>query len=48
MARRTKRLSTEEDKRSICLQATAPGVSVVRVAQRYAMNASLAQSARIC
>ncbi len=41
MARRTKRLWTDEEKRSICLQTTAPGVSVARVAQRYAMNANL-------
>lgn len=41
MARRTKRLWTDEEKRSICLQTTAPGVSVSRVAQRYAMNANL-------
>ena len=36
-----KRLWTDEEKRSICLQTTAPGVSVARVAQRYAMNANL-------
>lgn len=41
MARRTKRLWTEEEKRSICLQATAPDVSVAQVARRYAMNANL-------
>ena len=41
MARRTKRLWTDEEKRSICLQTTAPGVSVARVARRYAMNANL-------
>jgi transposase len=41
MARRTKRLWTDEEKRSICLQTRAPGVSVARVAQRYAMNANL-------
>jgi SAM-dependent methyltransferase len=41
MARRTKRLWTDEEKRSICFQTTAPGVSVARVAQRYAMNANL-------
>ena len=41
MARRTKRLWTDEEKRSICLQTTAAGVSVARVAQRYAMNANL-------
>jgi transposase len=41
MARRTKRLWTDEEKRSICSQTTAPGVSVARVAQRYAMNANV-------
>lgn len=41
MARRTKRPWTDEEKRSILLQTTAPGVSVARVAQRYAMNANL-------
>ena len=41
MARRTKRLWTDDEKRSICLQTTAAGVSVARVAQRYAMNANL-------
>jgi transposase len=41
MARRTKRLWTDEEKRSICLQTTAAGVWVARVAQRYAMNANL-------
>ena len=41
MARRTKRLWTDEEKRSICLQTTAPGVSVAQVARRYAMNANL-------
>lgn len=41
MARRTKRLWRNEEKRSICLQTTALGVSVARVAQRYAMNANL-------
>ena len=41
MARRTKRLWTDEEKRSICLQTAAQGVSVARVAQRYAMNANL-------
>ncbi len=39
---RTKRLWTDEKKRSICLQTTAPDVSVARVAQRrYEMNANL-------
>ena len=41
MARRTKRLWTVEEKRSICLQTTAPGVSVAQVARRYALNANL-------
>ena len=41
MARRTKRLWTVEEKRSICLQTTALGVSVAQVARRYALNANL-------
>lgn len=41
MARRTKRLWTVEEKRSICLQTTAPGVSVAQVARRHALNANL-------
>lgn len=41
MARRTRRLWTDEEKRSICLQTTAPGVSVAQVARRYAVNANL-------
>ena len=41
MARRTKRLWTDEEKRSICLQTTAPGVSVAQVALRYTVNANL-------
>jgi transposase len=41
VARRTKRLWTDEEKRSICFQTTAPGVSVAQVAQRYAVNANL-------
>jgi len=41
MARRTKRLWTVEEKRSICLQTTAAGVSVAQVARRYALNANL-------
>ena len=35
------RLWTDEEKRSICLQTRAPGVSVAQVARRYAMNANL-------
>jgi len=44
MARRHKRLWTDEEKRSICLQTIVPGVSVAQVAQvaqRYALNANL-------
>jgi transposase len=41
MARRTRRLWTDEEKRSICLQTTAPGVSVAQVARRYSVNANL-------
>ena len=41
VVRRTKRLWTDEDKRSICLQSTAPGVSVAQVARRYALNANM-------
>ena len=41
VARRTKRLWTDEEKRSICFQTVAPGVSVAQVALRYAVNANL-------
>ena len=41
MARRTRRLWTEDEKRSICLQAAAAGVSVAQVGLRYAVNANL-------
>jgi len=41
VARRTKRLWTDEEKQSICFQTTAPGVSVAQVARRYAVNANL-------
>jgi transposase len=41
MAGRTKRLWTDEEKRSICFQTTAAGVSVVQFARRYAMNANM-------
>ena len=41
MARRTRRLWTAEEKRSICLQTTAPGVSVAQVALRYTVTANL-------
>ena len=36
-----KRRWSDDEKRSICLQTTAQGVSVAQVAQRYAMNANL-------
>jgi transposase len=32
---------SDEEKRSICLQTTVPGVSIAQVARRYAMNANL-------
>ncbi|WP_241649219.1 transposase, partial [Paenirhodobacter populi] len=35
------RLWTDDEKRSICFQTTAPGVSVAQVARRYAVNANL-------
>lgn len=41
MARRTRRLWTDDEKRSICLQPTAAGVSVAQVALRYTVNANL-------
>ncbi len=41
MARRTRRLWTDEEKRSIRLQRTEPGVSVAQVALRYTVNATL-------
>ncbi|WP_349039302.1 transposase [Pseudotabrizicola sp. 4114] len=41
LVRRTKRLWTDEEKRSICFQTTAPGVSVAQVARRYAVNANM-------
>ena len=41
MVRRTRRLWSDEEKRSICLQTAAPDVSVAQVARRYAMNANL-------
>nr|WP_245727391.1 transposase [Paracoccus isoporae] len=41
MTRRTRRLWTDEEKRSICLQTAAPGVSIAQVARRYAVNANL-------
>lgn len=41
MARRTRRLWTDEEKRSIYLQTTAPGVSVAQVALHYTVNANL-------
>jgi transposase len=36
-----KRRWPDDEKRSICLQTMAQGVSVVQVARRYAMNANL-------
>ena len=39
--KRKKRFWPDEEKRSICFQTTATGVSVAQVARRYAMNANL-------
>lgn len=36
-----RRFWSDDEKRSICLQTCAPGVSVAQVARRYAMNANL-------
>ena len=41
VVRRTRRLWSDEAKRSICLQTTAPDVSVAQVARRYGLNANL-------
>ena len=41
VVRRTKRLWTDEEKRSICVQTMAPDVSVAQVARRYALNADM-------
>ena len=38
MAQRKRRTWSDEEKISICLQTKAPGVSVSRVARRYAMS----------
>jgi len=39
--KRKKRFWSDGEKRSICLQTAAPGVSVAQVARRYALNANL-------
>jgi transposase len=41
MGRRTRRLWTDDEKRSICLQTAVAGVSVAQVARRYALNSNL-------
>ena len=41
MGDRKRRFWSAEEKRSICLQASAPGISVAQVALRYSMNANL-------
>ena len=38
---RRRRFWSDDEKRTICRQARATGVSVARVAQRYSMNANL-------
>lgn len=40
MARRKRRSWSAEEKRSICLETLAPGVSVSQVARRHLMNAN--------
>ena len=39
--KRVRRTWSDDEKRSICLQTLAPGVSAAQVARRYAMNANL-------
>ena len=41
MARRARRLWFDDEKRSICLQTTAPDVAVAQVARRYGLGANL-------
>jgi len=41
MGDRKRRFWSDDEKRSICLQTSAPGVSVAQVARRYSMNANL-------
>ena len=41
MGDRKRRFWSDDEKRSICLQTSAPGVSVTQVARRYSMNANL-------
>jgi transposase len=41
VVRRTRRLWSDEEKRSIFVQTTAPDVSVAQVARRYGLNANL-------
>jgi len=41
VVRRSKRLWTDEETRSICLQTVAPDVSGAQVARRYALNANM-------
>jgi len=41
VARRTRRLWSGDEKRSICLQTVAADVSVAQVARRYGLNANL-------
>ena len=36
-----KRFWSDDEKRSICAQTRAPGISVAQVARRYSMNANL-------
>ncbi|MFQ5466909.1 MAG: transposase [Kiloniellaceae bacterium] len=41
MSGRQRRYWSQDEKRSICAQTRAPGVSVAQVSRRYSMNANL-------
>ena len=41
VVRRTRRLWSDEEKRSICLQTMGPDISVAQVARRCALNANM-------
>ena len=41
VVRRTRRLWSDDEKRSICVQTKAPDVSVAQVARQYGLNANL-------
>ena len=39
--RRNRRTWSDDEKREICQQSMAPGISVAQVARRYALNANM-------